>query len=161
MVLRTEDTGIFVIPNKYENSEIEVTFKVEGNVSLDYPFLYYLDDSAYESAIYDLKRNELNLDVISSTYLKGDVTAVYDKQVLFTSIPYEEGWSIYVDGKKTDVKKLYDTFIGVELSVGKHTVEFKYKTPGLNIGITISTISFILFILYDLKYQKKVQKRTN
>lgn len=156
-----EDTGIFVIPNKYENSEIEVTFKVEGNVSLDYPFLYYLDDSAYESAIYDLKRNELNLDVISSTYLKGDVTAVYDKQVLFTSIPYEEGWSIYVDGKKTDVKKLYDTFIGVELSVGKHTVEFKYKTPGLNIGITISTISFILFILYDLKYQKKVQKRTN
>lgn len=51
------------------------------------------------------------------------------KTLLYTSIPYDEGWKIKVDGQDVEYIKLLDGLIAVQLNEGNHVIEFKYKTP--------------------------------
>lgn len=52
-----------------------------------------------------IKDRTLSLDTVTSTYVKGTVTANEDG-ILYTSIPYYRGFTAYVDGKKTDITTL-------------------------------------------------------
>lgn len=74
------------------------------------------------------------------------------RNLMFFSVPYDEGWSATVNGEKVEIEKVNVGFMAVEIPKGKATVEFNYKTPGLTLGLYISASAFILFILYTLFY---------
>lgn len=153
--LTYNDLGIQKIKNEWKNQEITLTFDVEGDVKIfTAPLLYYLDQETLENDLKTLKENEFKLKKVSNTYINGTIDVKDDKKVLFTSIPYDKGWTVKVDGKKVKVQKLYNTFLGVKLKEGKHKVEFEYSTPGLKLGTSISIISIVLMILY-LKHEKE------
>lgn len=61
-----------------------------------------------------------------------------------TSIPYKDGYSIYVDGEKTDAQKVNTAFIGFELKKGGHSIEITYTAPGFWAGMALSLLSFAL-----------------
>ena len=63
--------------------------------------------------------------------------------MLFTSIPYEKGWRVYVDGKKTNYKKVVDESIGIKLTKGNHKIEMIYYPHHLEIGIIIMIVSIL------------------
>ena len=46
--------------------------------------------------------------------------------------------------------KLLDGLIAVQLNEGNHVIEFKYKTPGLTAGISISIVTFIIVIIREV-----------
>ncbi|MBR3361742.1 MAG: YfhO family protein [Lachnospiraceae bacterium] len=94
-------------------------------------------------------------------YLKGTVQAQASKMTLFTTIPYEKGWNIYVDGKKAAYKGFYNAFIQIPLEKeGMHEVEMIYHAPGLVPGLIISAASLILFIILCLIKKKKQSKKS-
>ena len=81
--------------------------------------------------------------------------------VMFTSIPYEKGWTGYVDGQEVEIKPcLEDTFISIDLSKlpeGEHNIELKFIPPGIKEGLAISVISILLTLFYiskSLKHRK-------
>lgn len=153
--LTYNDLGIQKIKNEWKNQEITLTFDVEGDVKIfTAPLLYYLDQETLENDLKTLKENEFKLKKVSNTYINGTIDVKDDNKVLFTSIPYDKGWTVKVDGKKVKAQKLYNTFLGVKLKEGKHKVEFEYSTPGLKLGTSISIISIVLMILY-LKHEKE------
>ena len=61
--------------------------------------------------------------------------------VMYTSIPYDKGWSAKVDGNPVTPRKLFDTFLGVDLSAGAHTVVLTYEPQGLRLGAMITGAS--------------------
>lgn len=61
-----------------------------------------------------------------------------------TTIPYDEGWTIVVDGKEETPVKMLEGFIGVRLSPGEHLIEMNYMPVGLKPGIWISLASLVL-----------------
>jgi uncharacterized membrane protein YfhO len=67
--------------------------------------------------------------------------------VLFTSIPYDEGWTVLVDGEEQPAEKMLDAFISIQLNPGSHTVEMHYMPKGLRPGALISAASLILLIV--------------
>ena len=153
--LTYNDLGIQKIKNEWKNQEITLTFDVKGDAQIfTAPLLYYLDQENLENNLKTLKENEFKLKKVSNTYINGTIDVKDDNKVLFTSIPYDKGWTVKVDGKKVKVQKLYNTFLGVKLKEGKHKVEFEYSTPGLKLGTGISIISIVLMILY-LKHEKE------
>ena len=80
-----------------------------------------------------------------------------DKETLLLTIPYDEGYKVYVDGKKTNYYKMLDAFIGVDLESGIHDIKIKYIPSGLKIGFLISLTTFISFVIYILvKKCKKI-----
>lgn len=92
-----------------------------------------------------LKTQRWELDKVSSTKLSGTITAEQDG-VMFTSIPYDEGWSVKVDGEKIQPEKIADAFIGISLQKGEHKIEMSYCPKGFLIGMVLTGISGLLFI---------------
>ena len=78
---------------------------------------------------------------------KAEITLEKDNLV-FYSIPYDEGWTAYVNGEKVDIEKVNVGFMAVLAKSGTNTIEFKYETPGLNIGILITLSSILVLIIY-------------
>ncbi len=75
------------------------------------------------------------------------ITAKSDTLAFF-SVPFENGWSATVNGKKVDIEQVNVGFMAVPISEGENTIEFTYVTPGLYQGINISIASFVIFIIY-------------
>ena len=91
--------------------------------------------------------NSRSLDVKEAKdgYIKGKIS-VEEAGTLFAAIPYDEGWSAKVDGKKVKIEKVQNAFMGIELTEGEHTVEFYYTAPGFYPGLLIMAISWGIFI---------------
>lgn len=109
--------------------------------SIDYDSLKY----AYNI----LSANSVETKCITNNYYSGRVTTG-DEDILFFSIPYDKGWTLYVDSEKQEIIKLVnDTFIGALIhSEGEHIIELKYETPGLMIGLVISMAGIALLGIY-------------
>ena len=86
---------------------------------------------------------------ISSGKVNG-VIEVEDKSLLFTSIPYADGWKIRVNGEYVNKVKLMDGFLGFYIDSGLNNLEIFYKPKGLVIG-TFMTILGIIFLLVRIK----------
>ena len=117
----------------------------------------YTNESDFADAIYKLRENSLQITSFSETDITGTVTNNKDG-ILYTSIPNDGGWSIFVDGKETEVLTIFDYLCGIRLSEGKHTVRLVYKTPGIKLGSIISFISIGIFLIYNNKLNKLQKK---
>ena len=173
-----------------KGQEVETRFTIKGNgeeekytgkneylmVRKDDGFHFsYLDSEAFQKDIDILKKNQwhIDMDKTNDRHLEGTIVTNKD-QVFITSIPYEPGWTIEVDGKKYDdlvkyegegkeqrlVNKsgdegqvaLADAFIGIkfdDLEPGEHTISMTYTPPGFNTGVVALVFGIIaLFIIY-------------
>ena len=65
---------------------------------------------------------------------------------MMTSIPYDPGWKIFVDGVETDITEVKDTFLGVELTPGTHTIELRFLPQGLVLGGLITALSLVMLL---------------
>lgn len=79
--------------------------------------------------------------------------------LVFYSVPYEEGWKAYVNGKETAIEKVDIGFMAVYAEAGTNEIVFVYETPGLKIGLCVSLTSLFLTALYVLYFIKKAKDR--
>lgn len=165
----TADSGIsaddypivFPMGNGQEGSTIEATLNFEekkssGTFNVQ---VYALDEDAFNHAYSELSDEQLELTEFSDTKLKGKIN-VKRRGILYLSIPYERGWSIYVDGKKVSTTKIFDAMLGAEIGPGEHEIELRYFPDGLGKGIIVSLsaiLAFILLVAAD-KARKKRRK---
>ncbi|MCQ4021567.1 MULTISPECIES: YfhO family protein [unclassified Ruminococcus] len=131
---------------KGDNMNITSTVEKGKSGSADI-YVCIFNQSVYNKGYKILKDELLNVTSIDSTNIKGDITVKQDG-LMYTSIPYESGWSAYVDGEKAEITPIDNAMTGLKLSKGKHTVEFKYTPAGFNLGLTISISCTLLFALF-------------
>lgn len=119
-------------------------------------YAYYYDDSLLGDLYLDLSSGNMDLLKESGDYIAATVTATEDRPLLFTSIPYDTAWHIYVDGVPTQsMSLLEDAFLGVTLTPGDHLIEFRYIEEGSNTGAWITLISFGIILLLILGFAVK------
>lgn len=76
--------------------------------------------------------------------------------IVFFSVPYEDGWSASVNGEKAEIIHANVGFMAAAVPQGeKVVIEFTYKTPGLKAGFAISFISGLVLIAYMILMRKK------
>ncbi len=106
-----------------------------------------LDQEILDAGYEVLKQGAMNIDTFDETYIKGTVTAAENK-MLYTSINYDEGWTVKVDGKEAEKVAIGEALIGINLTPGTHTVEFSYSPQGLKLGIIISVSTAALLVIF-------------
>lgn len=113
-------------------------------------------------SVYDiLNRYPLRITRWVDTRLEGEVDAG-QAGVLFTSVPYDKGWKVTVDGIRQESYKIFDTFLGIELSQGKHTVALSYEPQGLRLGLGISGICVLcLAAMAFMEMRRKRERMKN
>lgn len=119
-------------------------------------YVYQMDKDVFEEGYKKLSAGGLNIEKYSDTRISGNITAANDC-VMYTSIPYDGGWKVYVDGKKTDVKALRNAFLCVPLTAGEHKIELKYTPPGFVAGLSITVFAAAVFILLWV-FEPKIKK---
>ena len=177
-ITKTEGSANYVGSNEH------FMFKENGGLQL-----YNLDYDAFHEDIEQLKQNQFIIDTEKSNdrYLEGTVN-INEGQMLFTTIPYEKGWTLKIDGKKadnliTEIKNedgtvsykndvdavsgtvlALESTIGIKLPAGEHTITMKYTPPGFNLGMVTLVLGIgiiVLFYLYDKKNNEILLARAN
>jgi len=128
---------------------IEVTIVVAKELSefsfLDADFYYcdtlrlaeVIDGSGVRESVSDL--------AVTDGHVKATVS-VFDDRLLLTTISYEDGWTLWVDGVKTEIVPYQDAMISVPLAKGTHQIELQFSAPGLMPGTVITVSSLICFL---------------
>ncbi len=156
----TVSDGYILDLGHYEpNDKISVTMPVsEDKTYANVDFVVFTID--YEKFIdgYNiLKDGQLEYSAFTDTNIEGTFTADED-EVLFTSIPYDKGWNVYIDGQEVaeeNIVKISDALLGVKVSSGEHTIKLEYSIPGLNIAYIVSGVFVILLLIaFILKKNK-------
>ena len=108
-----------------------------------------------------LKDGQMDVIDYGSGWVDAHIDVNEDNKVLFTTIPYDEGWVIKVNGEMVEPLQLLEgTFIGLNLPQGSYDIEFRYHVPGLKTGAIISIISLLLIVgLFVLNPQFNVAVR--
>lgn len=113
------------------------------------------DDTVFQKAYDKLSENVYHITSFEDTHIEGTVNS--DKEgILFTSIPYIDGWEITVDGKEADRISIgNDGLIGVKISPGNHKVVFNYAPKELIPCAVISFFGITMYILYWFLEKRK------
>jgi uncharacterized membrane protein YfhO len=106
----------------------------------------YFDTALFDQGYDLLSRQTLNLTKFTNTAVCGSVTALSDG-LLYTSIPGDKNWSVFIDGVKSDIVLVDGAMASVELNKGYHEIEFRYFNKSFLAGIIVSLVSLTIFLL--------------
>ncbi len=108
-------------------------------------WIYYFDTEAYKKASDSV--NGYNISSVDGSGICLEGVSESDGSVVI-SIPYEDGYKVYVDGKKTAVDSYRDCFLRLSVSTGEHVIQVKYYPSGIIVGIVSSLLFILVFSLY-------------
>lgn len=138
----------------------EITISWEQAVQRDNVLVYcsVLEQEVFDEGLALLADEQLQVEQFDATTVKGTID-VKQPGYFYTSIPYDKGWTMYVDGKETTITPHQNALIALEnLQPGHHTIELHYEPEGFRPGLWISVGAFAVFaaaILADRHWGKK------
>ncbi|SHH62406.1 YfhO family protein [Winogradskyella jejuensis] len=93
-------------------------------------------------------------------YLKYESINTNDGLAVFSEMYYYKGWQAYIDGKEVPHLRVNYALRGLQIPVGKHTIEFKFEPQVVETGSKIALGSSVLFaILFVLGGFLQFKKR--
>ena len=146
----------FLLDLGYCSQEDTISLSTEDDATFQ-ATAYYLNESALISLIKDLQEEQLQVTKHSDTTLEGTID-VQEDGLFFLSIPYDPGWTLYVDGEKTEYHTFQEAFICLDLDEGEHEIRLSYMPDGLIPGAAISVCALIGLIGYEVWSRKRKKK---
>lgn len=118
---------------------------VKQNVDM----FYYIDMDVFEGAISRIAETQMTVsDGWTDSYLPGTLTTTKDSQLIMTTLAYDSGWKVTVDGKRVDTVEALDGVVAFIVdTAGEHEIVMKYRPTALTLGLIITVLSIILFAL--------------
>lgn len=111
------------------------------------PACYILDKQKYREAMEHLNANPFTVTAYTDESVTGRI-AMEEDGYLMTSIPYNKGWTVWVDGKKVSPQAFQNAFLCVALSAGSHDISMSYYPEGLRLGGFVSLFGFTAFLIW-------------
>ena len=103
----------------------------------------------YSLACTERRKNASSKFEYSGSGFASEITLTSD-QLVFFSVPYEDGWTATVNGQPAEIEKVSYGFMAVKADAGDNVIKFSYETPGLKTGFIISLGSLLLLGIYML-----------
>ena len=107
--------------------------------------IYTLNQDKLKEIHNYLAKNQIEYTTYEDNHIVGNINVDKD-QIIFTSIPYDKSWEVYLDDEKVETIEVLESLLGIEAKEGKHKIELKYKNKYLITNL-ISFITLILIII--------------
>lgn len=161
-------------------SEIRVDLESDGACTGNI-YLMRLDAQSFAAHMEVLQAGGMTVTEQTGHSVKGTVTAAQDGTMFF-SLPYDKGWTVYVDGSPVETfpidrgEEKVETedgteyvptddgaLLGAMLPAGTHEVAIVYTTPGGVAGALISGGSLLLLLIPFLLwlFRRRQEKQRN
>lgn len=129
---------------------IELPLKDDvSSASVDF-VAFTVDHEKFIEGYNKLKDGQLEYTEFDETSIKGNFVAEKD-EILFTSIPYDESWNVYIDGKpvnKSDIFAISGGLLGINVTEGNHDIRLVYEAQGLKECSVISALFVIILLIF-------------
>ena len=73
------------------------------------------------------------------------------------AIPYNTGWTVFVDGIPAPLLSINGGLCGVELSAGTHTVRMQYHTPWFTEGLLLAGSALMLICIWTISDRRRLK----
>ena len=150
---------VFPMGSGREGTNSTVTIRPkEDHKSGNYKMMVYaLNQETFEEQFKELSDEQLKVTSFSDRKIEGTISAK-EAGVLYLSVPYEKGWTVYVDDEKVDTFRVLDAMLGAEVSAGEHTIRLEYYPEGFVPGVIISIAALTVtggIMWFERKRRKK------
>lgn len=135
-------------------------FKNEGQIKFDEIAVYCQPMDTYARRVLALKEQPLKEIQAGDNMVTGNITVDSDK-MLVLSLPYQKGWTAWVDGEKTEIQRVNYQYMGLNLTKGQHDIRLHYQLPGLKYAVIITLGGlgcFLAIILFRFLLRRKKQR---
>lgn len=119
-----------------QGAQVKLESKDEGNPTLQAE-VWRFNPSGLKSVYEKMNANPISVTGWTDTKISGSITAD-QAGVVYTSIPYDKGWTVTVDQALVAPRKLFDTFLAIDVSEGTHEITMSYEPEGLRTGAWIT-----------------------
>lgn len=134
---------------------VTITYTNPNYTKIDDVKVTLFDIANYEKHMEILQENSLHAKENKNGHiLEGTIEVTKDEKKLFTSIEFEKGMNIYVDGQKVEPEINLGSLISIPLEKGKHSIVIDYVPRGFKLGLVISIGSLVGTVIY-LHFRKK------
>jgi len=120
----------------------------------------YADNDALHELATIVKERPCTIEKVADSHLRGTFTAEVGQKLMFT-IPFDEGWTCWIDGKEAEIKQVLGVFMAVDAPEGAHSYEMKFFPKGMKAGIGLSAaalLTTLVFVPVDRRRRKTPQK---
>jgi len=128
---------------------VDVVLELKGTnlyLTNDCHYFWYYNEEAFIEAAEELSKGNLAAYSKSDDEIYGKITVAEEDSVIFTTIPYEEGWKVYVDGKRVETTAVLNgSVIAFDCPVGEHDIRMVYRPKAVTQGVIISLIGIAAF----------------
>ena len=110
-----------------------------------------MDEAAFQKGYEVLSASTLDVTDFSETKIYGNIQCDRDG-LLYTSIPQDGNWHVYVDGEEVETVLIGEAMTGVYLDEGYHDISFRYRNKAFALGWKVSLAAAAVFVLLYSRY---------
>lgn len=160
----TDEPYIYDLGIVTPEEDVRVVITIEDS---DYGYIdfypYFVNDDKLNEGYEILKSGAMNVESFEETKIKGTVSTDKDS-LFFTSIPYDKGWTVKVDGTEIaedDYIALQDAYLCFNLPAGEHSIEISFMPQGILLGAGVSALTVIALIAAAIIFAKRRKSNVN
>lgn len=160
--LGNESDCVYYLGIFEEDEDITVKLKLKSEpiyIKNGQNYFFALNNDVFKTTFESLSEGNLNITSFEDTRIEGTINVPTGMSVMSTSIPYDDGWHIYVDGEEKELIRISDSLLAVEISEGSHEVVMKYMPKCFVVGLFISiagVIAFAVAIIIDTRKKRRL-----
>lgn len=147
-IMANETDRVIYIGTYDEEDVISVAIELKDDpiyIKTNQDYFFAMDVDLFKSIYGGIANGNMEITSFEDTLIKGKINVPDGMNLLYTSIPFDEGWHICVDGEEKELIKLQDALIAVEIGNGEHEITMEYLPKCYTLGGAISIFGLVAF----------------
>ena len=121
-----------------------------------------LDDLHYDSYTQDCadrRAHSCSVFQMNNAGFHAEITL--DKtNLVFFSVPYDDGFTAYVNGEKTDILRVDEGLMAVLCPAGASSIDFVYQAAGLSASRMVTAVAIPVWVVYVAYFVRRKRRST-
>ena len=118
--------------------------------------LYY---DSYTQDCADRRSHSCSVFQMNNAGFHAEITL--DKpNLVFFSVPYDDGFTAYVNGEKTDILRVDEGLMAVLCPAGASSIDFVYQAAGLSASRVVTAVAIPVWVVYVAYFVRRKRRST-
>ena len=121
-----------------------------------------LDDLHYDSYTQDCadrRAHSCSVFQMNNAGFHAEIT-LEKQNLVFFSVPYDDGFTAYVNGEKTDILRVDEGLMAVLCPAGASSIDFVYQAAGLSASRVVTAVAIPVWVVYVAYFVHRKRRST-
>ena len=107
------------------------------------------DRSAHSCSVFQMNNAGFHAEITLET-----------QNLVFFSVPYDDGFTAYVNGEKTDILRVDEGLMAVLCPAGASSIDFVYQAAGLSASRVVTAVAIPVWVVYVAYFVHRKRRST-